>query len=99
MLDQRGKAVKIDSNCNSLKFIRICLHLVGIKPVDQGEAIFVQSFIQDVYFPVPVRDGFITCIVVDLAMSDIIENINYKNVEYQRPQNRALWDSLDYFCP
>ena len=60
---------------------------------------FLKSYFQGVDFPVPVRDRVIICIVVDLAMSDKIKDIIYKNVEYQRPQDRALWDSLDYLCP
>ena len=58
---------------------------------------FSKVFFQGVDFPVPVRDRVIICIVVDLAMSDKIDkkkNI-YKNVEYQRPQDRDLWDFLD----
>ena len=61
--------------------------------------LFQSYFFQDVDFPAPVRDWVIICIVVDLAVSDKIENIIHKNVKYQRPQDRALCDSLDYFCP
>ena len=46
----------------------------------------------------PVRDCVIICIVVDLAMSDKIKNFIDKNVEYQRPQERAMCDSLIFFA-
>ena len=56
-----------DSNCNCLKFIRIWLESNrSIKVRPSFSKVF---FFQDVYFPVPVRDCVIICIVVDLAMS------------------------------
>ena len=63
------------------------------------ETFFLQDKFQSIDFPVPVRDCVVVCVVIDLAFSEKIENIIYKNVEDKRPENGALGNTFDNFCP